>query len=379
MRRLAYGILLLRQYAGTRRAGEDGSSLLDYIPERVGGADVLQQECLMADRETGCFRPAVSKEGEMDLKQLQYFVASVDSGSLKKASEILYTSQPHVSKTIKSLEAELQVELLKRKARGVEVTKAGRKVYEHACRVLMEAGQIQNIQEEEEIHILCVAANSSDCLAHLFRCFYTDQMQSGIHARYMECGTEEIFRLVHRHQAELGFVYVDEKQMIAFRQMMEYRHLAFEELWRAEPRLFAGPKSPVYTAPSVTMMELRNLDYVQMQDEQDTLSIQLLQRSEDYQYHRRRGRVLTTSSRSMLARMVADTQLCSISCGFCPELVGGGTIRSIPIRGTEGSIIFGCIRRGRGVLSQEAESFMEYTKKRHNKPEQEQVPAMDEK
>ena len=311
----------------------------------------------MADRETGCFRPAVSKEGEMDLKQLQYFVASVDSGSLKKASEILYTSQPHVSKTIKSLEAELQVELLKRKARGVEVTKAGRKVYEHACRVLMEAGQIQNIQEEEEIHILCVAANSSDCLAHLFRCFYTDQMQSGIHARYMECGTEEIFRLVHRHQAELGFVYVDEKQMIAFRQMMEYRHLAFEELWRAEPRLFAGPKSPVYTAPSVTMMELRNLDYVQMQDEQDTLSIQLLQRSEDYQYHRRRGRVLTTSSRSMLARMVADTQLCSISCGFCPELVGGGTIRSIPIRGTEGSIIFGCIRRGRGVLSQEAESF----------------------
>ena len=81
----------------------------------------------------------------------------------------------------------------------------------------------------------------------------------------------------------------------------------------------------------------------------------------------------------MLARMVADTQLCSISCGFCPELVGGGTIRSIPIRGTEGSIIFGCIRRGRGVLSQEAESFMEYTKKRHNKPEQEQVPAMDEK
>ena len=333
----------------------------------------------MADRETGCFRPAVSKEGEMDLKQLQYFVASVDSGSLKKASEILYTSQPHVSKTIKSLEAELQVELLKRKARGVEVTKAGRKVYEHACRVLMEAGQIQNIQEEEEIHILCVAANSSDCLAHLFRCFYTDQMQSGIHARYMECGTEEIFRLVHRHQAELGFVYVDEKQMIAFRQMMEYRHLAFEELWRAEPRLFAGPKSPVYTAPSVTMMELRNLDYVQMQDEKDTLSIQLLQRSEDYQYHRRRGRVLTTSSRSMLARMVADTQLCSISCGFCPELVGGGTIRSIPIRGTEGSIIFGCIRRGRGVLSQEAESFMEYTKKRHNKPEQEQVPAMDEK
>ncbi len=36
MRRLADGILLLRQYAGTRRAGEDGSSLLDYIKKPCG-------------------------------------------------------------------------------------------------------------------------------------------------------------------------------------------------------------------------------------------------------------------------------------------------------------------------------------------------------
>lgn len=299
----------------------------------------------------------------MDLKQLQYFVVSVDSGSLKRASEILYTSQPHVSKTIKSLETELQVELLQRRPRGVEVTKAGRKVYEHACRVLMEAGRIQNVREDDNARFLCVAANSSDRLAAVFRMFCADKMDAGFHARYMECGTEEIFRQVHRHAAELGFVYVDEKQMIAFQQMLEYRHLVFEAFGRAEPRLFAGPKSPVYKAAAVTMRELRDLDYVQMQDEQDTLSIQLFQRSEDYQYHRRRGRVLTTSSRPMLVRTIIDTQLCSISCGFCPELAGEGTIRGIPIRGTEGSIIFGCVQRERGILSQEAESFMEYVKK----------------
>ena len=54
----------------------------------------------------------------MDLKQLQYFVVSVDCGSFKKTAELLYTSQPHVSKIIKSLETELQTELLIRKARG---------------------------------------------------------------------------------------------------------------------------------------------------------------------------------------------------------------------------------------------------------------------
>ncbi|MFG6330469.1 MAG: LysR family transcriptional regulator [Lachnospiraceae bacterium] len=304
-----------------------------------------------------------SKGGEMDLKQLQYFVASVDSGSLKRASEILYTSQPHVSKTIKSLETELQVELLKRKARGVEVTKAGRKVYEYACRILMEAGGIQNVQEEGDIRVLCIAANSSDRLAYLFRRFYTERMQSGIHARYTECATEELSRLVHRHLAEAGFVYVDENQETAFRQMLEHRHLVFEKAGKTQPLLFAGPKSPLYRALSVTVKELGALKYVQMQDEQDNLSIRLLQRSEDYQYHRRRRQVLTTSSRYLLLQTIADTALCSISCGLCPALIGDETVRGIPIRGTENSVTFGFVHRKRDGLSPEAEQFTEYVKK----------------
>lgn len=298
----------------------------------------------------------------MDLKQLRYFVISVESGSLKRASEILYTSQPHVSKTIKSLEAELQVKLLQRKPRGVEATKAGRKVYEHACRALMEAGMIQNVQEEDDTRTLCIAANSSDYLAHLFRQFYAREMKQGIHARYMECGTEEIFRLVHRHTADLGLVYVDERQMTVFCQLLEHRHLAFQEFGKTEPYLFAGPSSPLYTASSVSMKDLQDLDYVQMQDEQDSLSLRLLQRSGDYQYHRRRGKVLTTSSRLMLLQAVRDTRLCSISCGLSPELAGCGTIRRIPIRGTEGSITFGCVLRKRDSISPEAKHFLKYLK-----------------
>ena len=53
----------------------------------------------------------------MDLKQLQYFVVSVESGSFKKAAEMLYTTQPHISKSIKALELELDVQLLERKSR----------------------------------------------------------------------------------------------------------------------------------------------------------------------------------------------------------------------------------------------------------------------
>ena len=48
----------------------------------------------------------------MDIKQLQYFVVSVDMGSFCSAAEVLITTQPNVSKVVKSLETELNMILL---------------------------------------------------------------------------------------------------------------------------------------------------------------------------------------------------------------------------------------------------------------------------
>lgn len=298
----------------------------------------------------------------MDLKQLQYFVVSVDSGSFKKAAEVLYTSQPHISKTIKSLETELQVELLERKARGVEATEAGRKVYDYACRILVESGKIQNMLEAQHISTLCVAASSSDWLASMFGCFYTEELESGFHAQYIESDMEGILQTLHRHRAELGFVYVNRNQMTGFRQMLEYKHLEFIELKKTEPLLFLGPKSPLYHASSVTNKELRDLNYVQTKDDQDFLSINLIQGNEDYQYHKRRGQVMVTNSRRLMLQMLRETELCSIGCSMSPELNGYEGIRGIPIKGNEDSITFGYARRKRDELSSEAEKFVTYVK-----------------
>lgn len=298
----------------------------------------------------------------MDLKQLQYFVVSVDSGSFKKAAEVLYTSQPHISKTIKSLETELQVELLERKARGVEATDAGRKVYDYACRILVESGKIQNMLDAQNIYTLCVSSSPSDWLASVFGQFYTDELEKGFHAEYIEGDMEGILQTLHRHRAELGFVYVNRNQMTGFRQMLEYKHLEFIELKKTEPLLFLGPKSPLYHAAFVTNKELRDLNYVQTKDDQDFLSINLIQGNEDYQYHKRRGQVMVTNSRNLMIQMLHETELCSIGCGLRPEFAGCEEIRGIPIRGNEESITFGYAKRKRDELSLEAERFVNYVK-----------------
>ena len=45
----------------------------------------------------------------MDLQQLQYFITCIEKGSLTKAAEELFTTQPRVSQVIRSMERELGV------------------------------------------------------------------------------------------------------------------------------------------------------------------------------------------------------------------------------------------------------------------------------
>ncbi|TAL72083.1 MAG: LysR family transcriptional regulator [Rhodanobacter sp.] len=66
------------------------------------------------------------------LKQLRAFVATVKLGTLSRAAESLYLSQPSVSLQLQALERELGMALLERRRRRVNLTDAGEALYELA-------------------------------------------------------------------------------------------------------------------------------------------------------------------------------------------------------------------------------------------------------
>ena len=72
----------------------------------------------------------------MDLKQMEYFQAVVDAGSISEAARRLHVAQPPISYQMKMLENELGVQLFERGARHIRLTKAGHTFYTRVVRIL---------------------------------------------------------------------------------------------------------------------------------------------------------------------------------------------------------------------------------------------------
>jgi DNA-binding transcriptional LysR family regulator len=80
----------------------------------------------------------------MDFNAIRVFVAVAQAGSLSGAATRLGIPLPTLSRRIRNLEQQLNVQLLERSARGAKLTDAGTRLYEHAGRgveVLLEAEQ----------------------------------------------------------------------------------------------------------------------------------------------------------------------------------------------------------------------------------------------
>ena len=79
----------------------------------------------------------------MFFKNFEYFLAIIEEGSISKASEREYISQPSLSKYLKRLESNLGVELFDRNSYPLKLTHTGERYYKYGIKVMELEKQLQ--------------------------------------------------------------------------------------------------------------------------------------------------------------------------------------------------------------------------------------------
>lgn len=146
----------------------------------------------------------------MEIRQLLYFTAIAEEGSISAAAQRLHLSQPPLSRQLMLLEEELGCSLLKRDTRHMALTEAGELLYTKAREVLRQCGDIK--REVADIssgrggtaHIGVVSSISSRLLPELVMRFHS--LYPNVHLEFKERDSYELSDLVRNQQLDIALV-----------------------------------------------------------------------------------------------------------------------------------------------------------------------------
>ncbi|MHA7129049.1 LysR family transcriptional regulator [Algoriphagus namhaensis] len=146
----------------------------------------------------------------MELRHLHYFLAVAEELNFRKAAEKLFISQPGLSRQIKDLEDELEVQLLERSKKHVHLTAAG-DYFQSEMRFLLnhlESAKLQLKQISEgragELRVGFLGSASNQVLPEFMR--RLDRKYPGISTTLEEMTNAAQVDLLLSDKLDLGFV-----------------------------------------------------------------------------------------------------------------------------------------------------------------------------
>lgn len=291
----------------------------------------------------------------MELKQLQYFVTSVDMGSFKKAADALYTTQPHVSKTIKALEDDLGICLLERHATGVRLTEVGKQVYADASDILLKCGKLAQLEQTRSGQPLRLSSYPSAYIATLTAQFCSQWERVPLDVMYCESRMEDMLQQLHRHEIDLAIISIARRKLEGFRQLMDKKRLRFEELKQVSPYLFVGQKHPLFQETKIDASVLNSVSLVQTPPDLFPVNLQTVfgQDTTVDGLHR-----IETNSIYLSQCLTKHGIVCRMGCPWMDTVEPD--MRAIPIVHSDEKISVGYLCRKRNDLSDAEQSFLQF-------------------
>ena len=196
----------------------------------------------------------------MTIQQLNYVITISEKGSLNKAAEVLYVTQPSLTSAVRELEKELGITLFNRGGKGVTLTNDGaefiqyaRQVVNQYDRLLEKYGKGGNLRKKFGIscqHYSFAVKSFVEMVKH----FDTDEYEFAIR----ESKTRDVIEDVTTGKSEVGILYLSDFNRKAIGKFLKSSQLEFHPLIKCEPYVYLWKGHPLANKKSIRLEELRD-------------------------------------------------------------------------------------------------------------------------
>ncbi len=194
----------------------------------------------------------------MTLQQLKYALTIAETGSMNKAAEQLYVSQPSLTASVQELEKETGIRIFNRSGRGVTVTNDGAEFLQYAHQVV---GQFDVLTEKysAKSSIKKKFGVSTQHYSFAVKAF-VDMVKRFDTAKYefaiRETKTAEVISDVANLRSEIGILYMSDFNRKAITKLLHANGLEFTPLTKCRPFVYLWKGHPLAKQEKITFDDL---------------------------------------------------------------------------------------------------------------------------
>ncbi|MGY2290537.1 LysR family transcriptional regulator [Pseudomonas sp. SDO528_S397] len=184
-------------------------------------------------------------------RQLEYFVASGEAGSISAASERIHVSSPSISAAITHMEAELGIQLFVRHhAQGISLTAVGRQVMEEAKLILQQMSNLYTIASESlnsvrgPLRVGCLESLAPTITPELV--FGFGRAFPGVRVTQVEGNHEELLEKLRSAEIDIALTY----------DLVNSSDIDFQPLAQLPPYVMVGAYHPLASLPALSVQDL---------------------------------------------------------------------------------------------------------------------------
>ena len=166
----------------------------------------------------------------MNILHMKYAYEVAKAGSLSKASEVLLIAVPNISRSIKELEADLNITIFDRTTKGMRLTPEGEEFMNYAKGILSQIDQVEqlykgNLQKKQKFSISVPRA----CyISEAFAQFSKTLTKEPAEIFYKETNSQRTLNNMINHDYKLGIVRYAENYDMYFKTMLEEKGFTYE-------------------------------------------------------------------------------------------------------------------------------------------------------